>query len=55
MEYEIGDDPQGLPDYPEADRDGGIREKLVFRKEPRDWRREPKEADAPLEQFGELV
>lgn len=26
MEFEIEDDPQGLPDYPEGDRDGGLRE-----------------------------
>ncbi len=32
MEYEIGDDPQGLPDVPEGDRDGGLRENLFFRK-----------------------
>lgn len=53
MEYEIGDDPQGLPDRPEGDRDGGIRENLVFRKEPRFERRVPSERDAPVEQLGE--
>lgn len=26
MEYEIDDDPQGLPDHDEGDRDGGITE-----------------------------
>lgn len=30
MEYEIGDDPQGLPDRPEGDRDGGLREDGIF-------------------------
>jgi hypothetical protein len=30
MEYEIGDDPQGLPDFSEGLRDGGINEELVF-------------------------
>lgn len=25
MEFEIGDDPQGLPDGPEGERDGGLR------------------------------
>jgi hypothetical protein len=34
MEYEIGDDPQGLPDPPEAVRDGGVREDLVVHR----WR-----------------
>ena len=30
MEYEIGDDPQGLPDHSEGDRDGGVDEGRVF-------------------------
>lgn len=30
MEYEIADDPQGLPDRTEGLRDGGLREDLVF-------------------------
>ena len=51
MEYEIGDDPQGLPELPECDRDGGVREPLSFRKEPKSRPRER----APVEQMGELV
>ena len=52
MEYEIGDDPQGLPEMPEGDRDGGLRELLFFRREPR--------APSPnqkrrIEQMGELA
>lgn len=52
MEYEIGDDPQGLDDLPEADREGGIREPLFFRKEPRNMglRRRPEEI---VDQMGE--
>lgn len=53
MEYEIGDDPQGLPDLPEGDRDGGLREPLFFRKEPLFERREEPAAEAPVEQLGE--
>ena len=30
MEYEIGDDPQGLPDAPEGNRDGGLGESRIF-------------------------
>ncbi len=30
MEYEIGDDPQGLPERSEGNRDGGLRESLLF-------------------------
>ena len=39
MEYEIDDDPQGLPDQPEGDRDGGVRVNPHSRKEPRFERR----------------
>ena len=54
MEFEIGDDPQGLPDRPEGDRDGGVRENMVFRKEPRFERRvSPK--DMAVAQMGEPV
>ena len=55
MEYEIGDDPQGLPDYAEARRDGGLRESLYFRKEPK--RRPATQLDETVssEQLGELV
>lgn len=35
MEYEIGDDPQGLPDRPEGDRDGGLHDTLFFAKRRR--------------------
>lgn len=54
MEYEIGDDPQGLPDKPEADRDGGIREPLFFRKEKRGFapKRRPEEI---VDQMGEIA
>ena len=53
MEYEIGDDPQGLPDRPEGNRDGGIRENLVSRRQPRFERRAPRERGVPVEQLGE--
>lgn len=29
MEYEIGDDPQGLPERRDGDRDGGLREDRI--------------------------
>ena len=29
MEYEIRDEPQGLPDRPEGERTGGLREDLI--------------------------
>lgn len=53
MEYEIGDDPQGLPEQCEGDRDGGLRENLVFRREPRFERRAPADRDPATEQLGE--
>lgn len=31
MEYEIKDDPQGLPDRPDGERDGGLDEDPVLR------------------------
>ena len=51
MEYEIGDEPQGLPDRLDGDRDGGVREPLFFRREPRT---RPEE-DEPVKQMGELA
>ena len=32
MEYEIDDDPQGLPEHTDGERDGGLNERLDFRK-----------------------
>ena len=55
MEYEIGDDPQGLPDRPEGDRDGGLRERMFFRKEPRFERRIAPNDMAPATQMGEIA
>ena len=55
MEYEIGDDPQGLPDNPEGDRDGGLRENLIFRKGAARRAATQLDEDAPSEQLGELV
>lgn len=52
MEYEIDDDPQGLPDKPEADRDGGVREPMFFRRKPVQ-RPAGKRRDAAFEQMGE--
>lgn len=53
MEYEIGDDPQGLPEVPEGDRDGGLREgRVLFRKgAPSD----PSEVDSAIRQLGEAA
>ncbi len=52
MEYEIGDDPQGLPEQPEGDRGGGLAEDRIF------FRKPASDADArndgtALRQFGE--
>ena len=55
MEYEIGDDPQGLPDRPEGDRDGGLRENLFFRKGPSHRSATQLDEEARSEQHGELV
>lgn len=59
MEYEIKDEPQGLPDRPEADRDGGLREKPQTTRKampatPVKSRPDrPEDAEAPIEQMGE--
>lgn len=55
MEYEIGDDPQGLPDRPDGDRDGGLRENLFFRKGSGGRHAAPNDPNAPVEQLGELA
>ena len=60
MEYEINDDPQGLPDRPDGDRNGGLPEdRMFFRKDrPAEqankhdhWHNE----HSPLRQFGEAA
>lgn len=56
MEYEIGDDPQGLPDRPEGDRNGGLREdRIMFRRgapsSPPPRLDDAEDDDSPLEQF----
>ncbi|HEU4820221.1 MAG TPA: hypothetical protein VFS87_03580 [Qipengyuania sp.] len=55
MEYEIGDDPQGLPDRAEGDREGGLRESVFFRHERKTERAAPGDDHARVEQFGELA
>jgi hypothetical protein len=60
MEYEIGDDPQGLPDRPDGDRDGGLREPLVFFRrqapaEPGDLHDDASDEDSALAQMGEAA
>lgn len=52
MEYEIDDDPQGLPDKPEADRDGGVREPVFFRRKPAP-KGTGRRREAAFEQMGE--
>ncbi len=55
MEYEIDDDPQGLPDVPDGDRDGGVRASAAIRKGfIRRAATQPGE-NAPREQLGELA
>ncbi|WP_165961103.1 hypothetical protein [Qipengyuania sediminis] len=55
MEYEIGDDPQGLPDRPEAERDGGLRLQPVFFRKRATGQPDPRENAARVEQMGELA
>lgn len=59
MEYEIGDDPQGLPDRPECDRDGGLGEdRIFFRPAPAkrvNRHDDAREENAPLKQMGEAA
>ncbi len=60
MEYEIGDDPQGLPDRPEGDRDGGLdHDRIVFRRsaaaKPASRFDDATDEDSPVEQFGEAA
>lgn len=60
MEYEIGDDPQGVPELAEGDRDGGLREgRIAVRGKtpvaPRDLHDDAVEEVSPIRQFGELV
>lgn len=60
MEYEIGDDPQGLPDRPDGDRDGGLRDAPVFFRrhapvEPVDLHDDARDEDSALAQMGEAA
>lgn len=59
MEYEIGDDPQGLPDRPDGFRSGGLRDHPVFfRKNPsveEDVHDHAREEDSPVHQLGEAA
>lgn len=60
MEYEIGDDPQGLPDHPDGNRDGGLGEdRLFFRKDPpdrvADRHHYAPDEDLPVAQLGEAA
>ncbi len=60
MEYEIGDDPQGLLDCPEGDRDGGLSEGgIMFRHETpakiADRYDDASDEDTALGQFGEAT
>lgn len=60
MEYEIGDDPQGLPDKPDGDRDGGLREdRIMFRRgapaKPVNRHDDAGDENASVEQLGEVA
>ena len=60
MEYEIGDDPQGLPDRPDGERDGGLREDRIYFRKGAPARRanqldDAHDEDSALQQFGEAV
>ena len=52
MEYEIDDDPQGLPDKPEASRDGGVRGPVFFRRKTM-AKGASRRRDPAFEQMGE--
>ena len=54
MEYEIGDDPQGLSEEHEGDRDGGLKESLFFR-QGRKLENRVSPRDMAVEQMGEPV
>ena len=60
MEYEIGDDPQGLPDRPDGGRNGGLSDDRMFirtsapAKRPNS-REDDRDAHLPLKQFGEAA
>jgi hypothetical protein len=53
VEYEIADDPQGLSESEEADRDGGIRAPVSFRKGAPPARKSSPARQEPIEQMGE--
>lgn len=61
MEYEIDDDPQGLPETIDGDRDGGLREdRLLFFADAPAIKRanrhdNAEEEDCPLQQLGEAA
>lgn len=60
MEYEIGDDPQGSPDHPDGDRDGGLREGgIMFLQDAAaktaNRHDDAGDEDSPVEQFGEAA
>ncbi len=56
MEYEIGDDPQGLPDQPDGDRDGGLREGgIAAGKNAPAKQADRHDEDAAIRQFGEVA
>lgn len=60
MEYEIVDDPQGLPEKLEGDRDGGLREdRILFRhcapSTRADLYDDARDEDSAIEQFGEAA
>ena len=60
MEYEIGDDPQGLPERPEGDRKGGLREDRIFFRRGAPAKRlnlhdDARDEDSPVQQFGEAA
>lgn len=56
MEYEIDDEPQGLPDQPDGDRDGGLQaRRLIFRKGVRPGREDLHDESDALRQLGEVA
>lgn len=55
MEYEIGDDPQGLTEDEEADRGGGIRAPVSYRKSAPTPRKPPSDPQHHIEQIGEAA
>lgn len=55
MEYEIADDPQGLPERLDAERDGGLRAPPPFFRKPATHQPDTTEHLTRYDQLGEIA